>query len=75
MIGKDDESVSGHGSTIDATEGIRRELPKLFAKFHVKSLLDIPCGDCNWIKGWIWPSFDLYLGADIVDELVERGQS
>jgi hypothetical protein len=50
---KNDESVSGNGSTLDATEGVRRELPRLFAKFHVKSLLDIPCGDCNWIKGYL----------------------
>jgi SAM-dependent methyltransferase len=70
---KSDESVSGQGSTLDATEGIRRELPKLFAKFHVKSLLDIPCGDCNWIAPII-KNLELYLGADIVDELIEENR-
>lgn len=66
---KDDESVSGHGSTLDATEGIRRELPKLFDKFHVKTLLDVPCGDFHWFKEM--PSnLELYIGADIVPEII-----
>jgi hypothetical protein len=70
---KSEESVSGQGSTLDATECVRRELPRLFAKFHVKSLLDIPCGDCNWIMPAI-KNLDLYLGADIVDELIEENR-
>jgi 2-polyprenyl-3-methyl-5-hydroxy-6-metoxy-1,4-benzoquinol methylase len=68
---KSDESVSGQGSTMDATEGIRRELPKLLNKFHVKSLLDIPCGDCNWINRVDFPEDFEYHGADIVEEVVE----
>lgn len=71
---KSDESVSGQGSTLDATEGIRRELPKLFDKFHVKSILDIPCGDFNWFDKMKWGTDDrelrLYIGADIVPELI-----
>jgi 2-polyprenyl-3-methyl-5-hydroxy-6-metoxy-1,4-benzoquinol methylase len=70
---KNDESVSGNGSTLDATEGVRRELPRLFAKFHVKSLLDIPCGDCNWILP-VTKNLNMYIGADIVDELIEQNK-
>jgi hypothetical protein len=47
---KSEESVSGQGSTLDATIGIRTALPKLFDRFHVKSLLDIHCGDFNWLS-------------------------
>ena len=59
------ESVSGGGSEMQNTEAIRRELPYLIQKFGIKSILDIPCGDWNWMK-----SVDLcgasYIGADIV---------
>lgn len=70
---KNDESVSGQGSTLDATEGIRRELPKLFAKFHVKTLLDIPCGDMNWISKMPLEGIE-YIGADIVPEIIHANK-
>ena len=66
---KSEESVSGQGSTLDATIGIRLALPKLFAKFHVKSVLDIPCGDLNWITKVDFGDIK-YIGADIVPELI-----
>jgi SAM-dependent methyltransferase len=68
---KDDESVSGHGSTLDATELIRRELPKLLTEFHVKSFLDIPCGDLNWVTKIDFGGMGIqYIGGDIVEELL-----
>jgi SAM-dependent methyltransferase len=71
---KSEESVSGQGSTLDATIGIRYELPKLFARFHVKSVLDIPCGDFNWLSK-VEGIRDLhYIGADIVPELIEENK-
>lgn len=67
------ESKSGTGSELKATESIRAELPVLFAKYNIKSVLDIPCGDLNWIS-----TLDLggiqYTGADIVPELVAKNQ-
>lgn len=66
---KSDESVSGQGSTLDQTHLIRRELPQLFEKFQVKTLLDIPCGDMNWIADII-TGLD-YVGADIVTEIID----
>jgi hypothetical protein len=65
-----DESVSGSGSTMAATEIIRRELPILTAQFGIKSLLDIPCGDHHWLQHMAL-DLDCYIGADIVPELVE----
>lgn len=68
-----DESVSGHGSTLDATSCVRRELPKLFKELRVKNVLDIPCGDYNW-----WKEMDLpdvhYVGGDVVPEIIEANQ-
>jgi len=63
------ESVSGGGSEMQNTKVIRRELPVLLQKFGIKSILDIPCGDWNWMK-----DVDLcgasYIGADIVEPLI-----
>ena len=47
------ESVSGTGSSEAATEGIRRQLPKLFSTIEVRSLIDIPCGDFHWMQALV----------------------
>ena len=44
------ESASGLGSELDATATLRAELPRLFEKLGVTSLLDAPCGDAGWIN-------------------------
>ena len=63
------ESVSGSGSTFAMTTSIRSLLPIIFEKFEIKSILDAPCGDFNWMK-----LVDLngisYLGGDIVEPLI-----
>ncbi len=63
------ESKSGIGSSLHVTRHLRRELPLLLRKYGVSSILDIPCGDFNWMR-----EVDLegisYLGADLVDEIV-----
>ncbi len=66
-----DESVSGGGSTLAATESIRRELPAILSSLGVRSLFDAPCGDFNWMSQVDLP-LDLYIGGDIVSDLVER---
>lgn len=66
----DQESKSGPGSRLDRTDKIRIALPRLLSKYDCQSLLDIPCGDFNWMK-----MLDLnieYIGADIVIDLIEH---
>src|SRR5229473_2595921 len=66
-------SASGLGSEMDATAVLRAELPRLFKKLSIASLLDAPCGDAGWIN-----QADLrlrYVGVDIVAALVERLQA
>jgi len=65
----DDESISGPGSNLSATRAIRKAIPELIAEYGIHSVLDIPCGDFNWLS-----RVDLavdYTGIDIVDEIIQ----
>ncbi|MCX4159623.1 MULTISPECIES: class I SAM-dependent methyltransferase [Paraburkholderia] len=68
------ESVSGWGSEFRNTERIIRELPGLLRRFGVTSMLDIPCGDFNWMRHVDLGGIE-YVGADIVPDLVTRNQA
>jgi hypothetical protein len=68
----DEESRSGYGSNLEQTEAVRAALPILLKEYECESLLDIPCGDFYWMS-----QVELgvrYLGADIVEDLVERNR-
>lgn len=69
----DNESISGPGSRIERTIQIRAALPQIVRQYECHSLLDIPCGDFNWMKLIDW-DID-YTGADIVADLVDRNQA
>ncbi|MCP4073181.1 MAG: hypothetical protein GY742_15810 [Hyphomicrobiales bacterium] len=62
-------SRSGCGSSKRQTEALRLELPKLLRKHNVRTLLDLPCGDFNWMQ-----HVDLagihYIGGDIVPDII-----
>ena len=71
---KDAESLSGPGSTAEYTENLRRELPLLFERFGIKSMLDAPCGDYNWMR--LIERRDVqYIGGEIVPELVDSNNA
>jgi len=65
------ESVSGPGSELAQTERLRKELNRLMPKLTIKSMLDIPCGDFNWMQHVNLSDVD-YIGADIVEKLIEK---
>ncbi|MFD8495768.1 class I SAM-dependent methyltransferase [Amycolatopsis sp. NPDC059657] len=65
------DSVSGPGSELEQTRALRIGLPPLLARFGVRSLLDLPCGDFGWLST-VDLGIESYLGADIVPELVAR---
>ncbi len=69
----DDESRSGQGSNLAQTAVIRRELPLLFERLGIRTLLDIPCGDGRWMHH-VDHRLDRYIGADIVPDLIEQLQ-
>jgi hypothetical protein len=43
-------SISGPGSSLESTQAVREALPNLLAKLGARSILDIPCGDVQWMK-------------------------
>lgn len=64
------ESVSGSGSTINATRTIRHEIPKLIKEYKIRTILDAPCGDFNWFQLISLDPGIEYTGGDIVEDLV-----
>lgn len=67
------KSISGHGASLEQTEAIRQEMPKMMEELNVKSLLDAPCGDFHWMKEMNF-DIDKYIGVDIVSELIESNR-
>lgn len=67
-------SVSGRGSDLDQAEHIIKEIPVLLKEMGISTILDIPCGDFNWMQ-----KIDLggikYIGADIVKEIIENNKN
>ncbi len=73
----DGETVSGPGSTLEYTAAFRDDLAKLLRELGTRTLLDIPCGDFNWMREvvrGIERRFEGYIGADVVAELIERNR-
>jgi hypothetical protein len=57
------------------TAQLRAELPALFDELGVRTLLDAPCGDPNWIRAVEWRSPIRYIGGDISPALVADNTS
>lgn len=66
------ETHSGCGSNLYQTQLIRQEIPRIIKKYDIQSMLDIPCGDFHWMQ-YVALGI-LYIGADIVKELVQINQ-
>jgi len=64
------ESVSGIGSSLEQTREIIKTLPFLFKKYQIKSILDVPCGDFNWMQNIDFSKMT-YIGGDIVSKIVD----
>lgn len=57
------ETECGAGSTLANTETVREWLPRVLRQIEAKLLLDIPCGDFNWMSRTDLSMVD-YLGCD-----------
>lgn len=64
------KSISGQGSELSQTKTIRENLPEIFVKYKIQSMLDLPCGDFNWMET-ISLTLSNYIGGDIVQEIID----
>lgn len=71
---RNDESISGSGSTLEYTANLREKLPALFEKHNIKQVLDAPCGDYNWMGVVVEATGIDYTGGDIVAPLIVQNQ-
>ncbi len=67
------DTISGPGSEEDQTAALVLTLPRLFDRYQVQSLLDLPCGDWNWMQKTNLKGLE-YTGADIVPEIIEHNR-
>jgi hypothetical protein len=65
------ESHSGEGSSMDQTATVRRELPGVLEQLNVRAMLDIPCGDFNWMRHVELDGIH-YTGGDVVEDLIRQ---
>jgi hypothetical protein len=68
------ESISGPGSNLVQTQTVQQQLPLIIQALGIKTLLDAPCGDYYWMQNVQLDGLDLYVGVDIVNELIEANQ-
>jgi len=66
------ESASGQGSEKWICRNLVAEMPEMFRALNVQSILDVPCGDFNWMQDVINQSGIAYIGGDIVPDLILR---
>ena len=70
----DAESRSGAGSSLDSTARLRAELPPLLRRLNARRLLDVPCGDFNWMSQVDLSGID-YIGSDIVESMIDANRA
>jgi SAM-dependent methyltransferase len=63
------ESISGTGSESKQVSKIQNQLPAVLQRLNTKVMLDLPCGDFNWMQD-IDISEISYMGGDIVQKLI-----
>jgi 2-polyprenyl-3-methyl-5-hydroxy-6-metoxy-1,4-benzoquinol methylase len=72
-------SKSGPGSDFSATFRVIEPLKKLLRELQCKCLVDIGCGDFNWMQQVVANETFRYIGCDVVrsviDENIERYQT
>jgi SAM-dependent methyltransferase len=70
------ESVSGLGSDLKQNSVLVVQMQKFIKEKKIKRVLDLACGDFNWMKYIIEnnPNVDKYLGLDIVDNIIKNNK-
>lgn len=71
----DSETASGPGSTQARGAQFEDELVATLDTLGIRSIVDAPCGDCNWMRRVLARCDVEYTGIDIVDELIARNSA
>lgn len=66
--------LCGSGSTLGYTKLLRDQLPKLVSDYGITSMLDAPCGDFSWMSLVEFPKGFRYMGADIVEPMIQTNR-
>ncbi len=67
-------SISGSGSDLGQTQFLIKYLPVVLKDYEIKTMVDIPCGDFNWMQRVNLDGVK-YIGADIVGEIVDKNNA
>ena len=62
-------SKSGNGSSLDQTRNIALSLTGLIRELGIQSILDIPCGDLEWMAN-VNLGITEYIGGDVAPSLI-----
>lgn len=68
------ESRSGDGSDASGTARMRTLLAILLKQLKVRSILDLPAGDFNWMRLMDLEGMD-YIGGDVVERIAAQNQT
>ncbi|WP_065286749.1 hypothetical protein [Mycolicibacter kumamotonensis] len=68
------ETYSGWGSKVGLTKPIRDWLPSIFERYGIKTMLDAPCGDRNWIQHVDLTGID-YTGWDVEPFIIDHNRA
>ncbi len=68
------DSRSGPGSSMESTRILRKELKRFIVQNNIQSIVDVGCGDFNWMHTLIEHAFR-YDGFDLVPQLIEKNEA
>lgn len=67
---KGSESKSGPGSNLNINIKLLSILEDFVIQNNIKSILDVGCGDFNWMKHFNFDLIESYLGIDVVSSVI-----
>jgi hypothetical protein len=67
------ESVSGPGSALSETGRLREGLAKALRQLGIRSFVDAPCGDMNWMRHVDY-NFERFVGVDLLPRVIQQLQ-
>jgi len=72
---KGKESKSGPGSSLLVNKPLLEKIENFVKENNIKSIVDLGCGDFNWMKNFDFNLIDSYKGIDIVKQLIKDNNS